>query len=106
MVQITLLFLFLFSLAPPQIMSTVTINKKPGKHSHPHAPDLMKKKMIDFGLVSNYRKALGNVDKKEVEMVVDMFFESAGFEEMFDRYSERIHDTIEKRLQDSLIIKN
>lgn len=61
--------------------------------------------VIDFSLLNQYKESIKNSDQNELDYTFELYLQGAGFDGMFERYTEKIHSTIEKRLQDALILK-
>ena len=61
--------------------------------------------IIDFSLLNQYKESIKNSDQNELDHTFELYLQGAGFDGMFERYSDKIHSTIEKRHQDALILK-
>ena len=61
--------------------------------------------LIDFEMFDELQAPFKNVDEKELMMAFGLYMEAAGFEEVTANYAERVQNVLEKRLQDTLILK-
>lgn len=60
--------------------------------------------VIDFDMVGKFDEGIKAVDERELRTAFELYLDSTGFDEMVERYSKNVHEALEKRLKDSLII--
>lgn len=61
--------------------------------------------LIDFEMFDRMQAPFKGIDERELMSAFGLYIEAAGFEETMEKYTEKVHGVIEKRLQDALILK-
>ena len=61
--------------------------------------------IIDFEKLELIQNSIKNVDEHEFNNTFSMFVDAAGFDDLIQNYREKVKETIEKRINDALILQ-
>jgi hypothetical protein len=64
-----------------------------------------KRDIIDYKKLESLQNSVKNVDEHEFNNTFSMFIDAAGFDDLIENYRIKIKETIEKRVNDALILK-
>lgn len=64
-----------------------------------------KNDIIDYKRLESIQNSIKNVDSHEFENTFKMFVDAAGFDDLIENYTKKVKKTIEKRINDALILK-
>lgn len=61
--------------------------------------------IIDFDLLESIQNSVKDFNETEFNVTFSMYIQAAGFDDLVEKYSEKVKQTVEKRIQDALILK-
>lgn len=61
--------------------------------------------IIDFKMLGKIQDSVKNSDETELNTTFSMYLDAVGFDDLIEKYTQNVKESIEKRVNDALILQ-